>query len=124
MKHITLITALALAPMAGFATPGNGNGIGTGNGQANGRPHLDDAFCPPGLVDRDLACVPPGQAAKYGIGDDIENLEEDIIVELDGRRYGLSTDRTYYRVNDFVYEVDQDTMEIIAFVDAFDALTN
>jgi len=53
--------SLLLLPVAALAEPGQGNGNGRGMivlGEDGWR------FCPPGLADREPACVPPGQARQ------------------------------------------------------------
>lgn len=120
MKLMTLAAALTigLAPVA--AISGN-HSNGNGNGQANGRPFTEDGFCPPGLANRNPPCVPPGQAAKYGVG---ERIVEDYSILENPFDYGLDSDGTYYVYDGFVYQVDENTTEIINLIGAVDAILN
>lgn len=84
--------------------------------------------CPPGLAKKSPACVPPGQAAKqptanhrYDRGD---RLTGDYVRIGDPARYGLDPDRSYYRVGDQVYRVDEDTREVLAVIGALAALAD
>lgn len=73
---------LALAALTGLGTAA----FAQGNGNGNGRPFTENGFCPPGLANKQPACIPPGQAAKYGLGDVIK---EDYTRLTDPERYGL-----------------------------------
>ncbi len=60
-----------LVPPVADAKPGNGRG--------NGNAGAQDGFCPPGLADRDPACVPPGQAG----GNEAHDVEPLQVAERD-----------------------------------------
>lgn len=90
--------------------------------------------CPPGLAKKSPACVPPGQAKKRVTrtdetsrdvtavhreeeeDDDPRYVTSDYIRLEDPTHYDLDPDRTYYRLDDDIYQVDGDTGEILNFV--------
>ena len=115
LSILALTTALALASPA-VANNGKGNGNNGGNPAfgANG-------FCPPGLANRNPPCVPPGQAAKYGIGDRITGDYRRIDDPL---RYGLDDALTYLIVEELIYAVDPDTREVLTIIGLASALLN
>ncbi|MCB1341235.1 MAG: excinuclease ABC subunit A [Pseudooceanicola sp.] len=107
------------------------------------------AGCPPGLAKKSPACVPPGLAKKmddhvrhddrdddhdrfrysdrydevysYRIGD---RLRGDYALIPSPDLYGLDRHGTYYRVGDGVYQVDKDTMEVMAVIGLASRLLN
>ncbi len=111
----TLVIATAAAGLGSMADAGNGKAKGpVKKVQAS-------ANCPPGLAKKNPPCVPPGLAKqRYGVGDRIVG---DYVILRDPRRYGLN-DGTYYRVGDYIYRVDRDTLKVLAFIGAAAALLN
>lgn len=84
--------------------------------------------CPPGLAKKAVPCVPPGQVKKkraqngdfrYNVG---ERIDGDYLSIRDPKRYGLKTDGTYVRSNDYVYQVDRETREVINLIGAIGAI--
>lgn len=149
---VATLLALAVAPMAVLAKPGNpggngnghGNGNGNGNGNSNGSGHSQevtggDHGCPPGLAWRSPACVPPGQA-RHGVTTedwigpittdyregDILTLDDFIqITDLD--RYGLPVlpdGQQYAVIDDTLVRIDSQTYQILQLIRAFAALVN
>lgn len=109
----TLVTAAAtisllLAPLA-EASPKNGRGNGNGNGNGNGA-WASGVHCPPGLADRNPACVPPGQAGR-GEGE-ARRADRDEQGETENRSEELIE----------LAEDDRDGQEALAIVGALTAL--
>ncbi|WP_380055084.1 excinuclease ABC subunit A [Falsihalocynthiibacter sp. SS001] len=78
--------------------------------------------CPPGLAKKNNGCLPPGQAKKiYGRGDRLEG-DYDLIKNPD--RYGLKPGKTYYRLGDYVYQVNRETKEVLDLIGAVSAILN
>lgn len=107
---ILLLAALPLTGTAAFA-----QGAGHGQGASD---------CPPGLAKKSPACQPPGQAKKqyerFEAGDRPSHYER-----LDRpNRYGLSDNNDYVVSNGNVYRINEQTGEIIAFIDALANLTD
>lgn len=76
--------------------------------------------CPPGLAKKHNGCLPPGQAKKlYGRGD---HLRGDYVLIRNPGRYGLNPGATYYRLGDYVYQVDRDTNEVLDLIGAVAAI--
>lgn len=75
--------------------------------------------CPPGLAKKSPACVPPGQAKKYGHthvyhrGDVIESNYQRI---ANPAVYGLDPNLAYYLVADQIYRMDPNTRKVLAIV--------
>ncbi len=119
---LTIATVATLA--AGSAFAGNGNGNGHGN-NGNGAAHAG-ADCPPGLADRDPACVPPGQAKKgvtteewtgYEVGD---HIDRDDFTWIDVENYDLpelEPGERYAIVGDEVIIIDPTTYTVVALID-------
>ena len=103
----TAALALAVAASTAMATPTFAQGKSGG--------------CPPGLAKKNNGCTPPG-LAKGGDRDDRRHIDGDYVLIRDPDRYGLRDGRTYYRLGDEVYLVDEDTREIIEFIGATAAL--
>ena len=95
--------------------------------------------CPPGLAKKSPACVPPGLAKKQGqaprdadrdvvihVGDHIDPgyIGTRYIVVNDPTRYGLDPRYSYYRYDNNVYRVDQETREVLALIGAVSAILN
>ncbi|MGJ8610390.1 MAG: hypothetical protein ACSHWY_04825 [Octadecabacter sp.] len=114
---LPFIAALAvIGPDMALAQNGNGNG----NGKANNA-QGNNGFCPPGLANREPACVPPGQARQFERGD---RLDGDYILIRNPSSYGLRDDRSYYRQGDYVYNVDPDTREVLAVIGLISQILN
>lgn len=78
--------------------------------------------CPPGLAKKHNGCLPPGQAKKvYGRGD---HLQGDYVLIRNPDRFGLNSSATYYRLGDYVYQVDRDTKEVLDLIGAVAAILN
>jgi hypothetical protein len=78
--------------------------------------------CPPGLAKKQNGCLPPGQAKKiYGRGD---YLQGTYVLIKNPDRYGLDPGSTYYRLGDYVYQVDRDTKEVLDLIGAVAAVLN
>ena len=107
---------------------GNGHGNGNGNkGKGNGNVVRVDPVqttgatgCPPGLAKKNPPCVPPGQAKKYAPG----HVVSDYTYIRNPDRYGLSTNGNYVRAGNYVYKVDQNTMEVLNLVGAVADILN
>lgn len=86
--------------------------------------------CPPGLAKKSVPCVPPGQAKKHSAGKDQyryrigDRINEDYIIIRDPNRYGLRTDGTYVQSNDYIYQIDRETREVINLIGAISAVLN
>lgn len=124
---LTIATVATLA--AGGAFAGNGNGNGNGNGHGNNGSHSANAsgiHCPPGLANRDPACVPPGQAKKgvtteewtgYEVGD---HIDRDDFTWIDVENYDLpelEPGERYAIVDDQVIIIDPTTYTVVALLD-------
>ncbi len=107
LAKATAAIALAVAANLALATPT----------LAQGKP----GGCPPGLAKKNNGCMPPG-LAKGGNRDDRRHIDSDYVLIRDPDRYWLRDGRTYYRLGDEVYLVEEDTREIIEFVGAAAAL--
>ena len=110
------------------------------------------AGCPPGLARKSPACLPPGLAKRpyghddrtdrrtsgdhydgfryndrydnvyrYRIGD---RLSGDYILIPAPAQYGLDPNGTYYRADGGVYQVNGDTMEVLAVIGLVSRLLN
>ena len=121
MKTTAIVIALVVGVLPATSFAGNHSNGNNGNGNGNGRPFTEDGFCPPGLANRNPPCVPPGQAAKYGIGDEIEG---NYIILENPFAYGLDADGIYYVFDGFVYEINEDTQDIITLIGAIGAVLN
>jgi hypothetical protein len=69
--------------------------------------------CPPGLAKKDPPCVPPGQAARWNVGDRYEGEWSPV----DWRIFGLprpGSDEQWIRVGDVVLKLDEETRSILA----------
>ncbi len=78
--------------------------------------------CPPGLAKKQNGCLPPGQAKKiYGRGDHIQG---NYVLIRNPDRHGLDPRSTYYRLGDYVYQVDRDTKEVLDLIGAVAAVLN
>jgi hypothetical protein len=78
--------------------------------------------CPPGLAKKQNGCLPPGQAKKiYGRGD---YLRGNYVLIRNPDHYGLNPGATYYRLGDYVYQVDRDTKEVLDLIGAVAAVLN
>ncbi len=76
--------------------------------------------CPPGLARKNNGCLPPGHAKRIlGRGD---YLEGDYTLVRKPGRYGLEPGKTYYRLGDYVYQVDRDTKVVLDQIDAVAAI--
>lgn len=123
-------TGLLAALVLGLAAPVFAEGKGNGQDKKHGKPAVQmhvanpaTGACPPGLAKKNPPCIPPGQAKKhyhYDVGD---RLEGDYILIRDPYRYGLP-DGTYYRLGDYVYQVDSNTLRILAITGLVSALLN
>ena len=87
MKQAFLIAVADALITAAPALAKPGNGHGNGNGMGHGYGHSADMVhsnhgmgttygygqggCPPGLAKKAVPCVPPGQAKKYGLGQQV-----------------------------------------------------
>lgn len=71
--------------------------------------------CPPGLAKKAVPCVPPGQAKHYRVGD---YIKDGFIRIGKPERYGLRRNGHYVKVGDYVYEIDQDTHEVLNLIGA------
>ncbi|MFC3568106.1 hypothetical protein [Paracoccus sp. TOH] len=85
--------------------------------------------CPPGLMKKDRACVPPGQARKHSrhnprVGEYLRAGDYRFIG--DPRRYALEQRRgwDYYRDDDRIYRVDSSTRRILAVLELINAFSN
>lgn len=94
--------------------------------------------CPPGLANKNAACMPPGQYKKidrhhhdgdryerdrdrdhevrYHRYDRGERIRDNYIIIRDPGRYQLDPRRTYYNVDDYVYRVDPDTGAVLDII--------
>ena len=78
--------------------------------------------CPPGLAKKHNGCLPPGQAKKiYGRGD---RLRGNYVLIRNPGRFGLNPNSTYYRLGDYVYQVDRNTKEVLDLIGAVAAVLN
>ena len=78
--------------------------------------------CPPGLAKKHNGCLPPGQAKKiYGRG---EYLRGNYVLIRNPDRYGLRPNLTYYRLGDYVYQVDRETKEVLDLIGAVARVLN
>ena len=71
--------------------------------------------CPPGLAKKSPACIPPGQAKKWGIGDRYDGPWD----RAEWWRYDLPrprTDERWVRVGDVMLRVDEDTRRILDLI--------
>jgi hypothetical protein len=144
MKHMLLIAgALALSIAAPtLAKPGNGHGGGPGNGHGmghgnayaygvNGRPvdvgqgrgqgqGYGVGGCPPGLANKAVPCVPPGQAKKLGLGAQVplgtNLLAYSALPNTVRTRHNLSTNSRYLYENGTVYQVNPRTRTVTRVV--------
>lgn len=90
--------------------------------------------CPPGLAKKANGCTPPGLAKKradmpptarpapLAVYEKGEVISRRYVVIEYPNEYGLDTRRTYYRVGDQVYQVDEDTGEVLALLGAIEDL--
>lgn len=115
----TAILALAIGPATVWA--GNGNNknkikvqrVPSGNNVAVGN-HV--GHCPPGLAKKAVPCVPPGQVKhRYRVGDRIVN---DYLRIDDPYRHGLRRGGYYVRAGDYVYQIDEETHEVLNLMGA------
>lgn len=132
---ITALAATLILPGAAMAKQPNGVTHGpVVQAKAGG--------CPPGLAKKSPACVPPGLAKKqHQGGDRVRHDDRDIhirvgdridphyvgtryIVVNDPTRYGLDPRYSYYRYDNNVYRVDQETREVLALIGAVSAILN
>ena len=126
---ITALAATLALPIAAQAKNDHGP-----KGNAHGQ-HA--SACPPGLAKKDPACVPPGLAKKaYRDSDDHHAhvrvgevldpayIGSRYIVVTDPDRYGLDPRYSYYRIDDNLYRVNQDTREVLALIGAVSAILN
>ena len=140
-KALTLLTAASLAmPMAALADRGNGQGHGNGNvrhQQGNGNGHPVEAAtvrgCPPGLANREPACVPPGQARQgvttgewtgYRVGDVVD---EDRLEWLDLSDYDLPDlpeGQRYAVIDGTVVVLDEENYELLQLIRTAAAVFN
>ena len=86
------LTVLALSAGSALA---DGKGHGDKGHSKKPKAHHATQFCPPGLAKKSPACIPPGQAKKYGYDDDEDRYGRDDRYDGDGRRL-------YYRLGDVV----------------------
>ena len=73
--------------------------------------------CPPGLAKKTPACVPPGQAKKWQVGDRFAERYDPI---RDWRSYRLpqpADGQSWVRVGDVILKVDDDTRRVIEILD-------
>ena len=112
----TVVAATLAAPA--LADPGRGKGHGNGHGHAG--------HCPPGLAKKSPACVPPGQARKWGTRTGEYLRIGDYVVIRDPSRYELERRDgwQYYRDDNNIYRVDRDTQRILAVLNLVRAFTN
>jgi len=113
--RLTLLTLTALTLSIATAP-----GLARDNapGKAYGAGGAGVAHCPPGLAKKSPACVPPGQAKKYGTGDHVDG---EWVLVRDWDRYGLEPPRDglgYYRLGDRLVLADRETREILDFIAA------
>lgn len=117
---------------------GRKHGHGHGHKHKHGHGHDDKHLghyvsrnyrhCPPGLARKTPACVPPGHARKadirYGrkVGDRLR--ANDYVLVRDYRPYDLKRDANwnYYRDDNRIFRVDNDTQQILAIFDLARAL--
>ncbi|WP_422048669.1 hypothetical protein [Shimia sp.] len=71
--------------------------------------------CPPGLAKKAVPCVPPGQVKRYRVGDHING---GFIRIGSPERYGLRRTGHYVKAGDYVYEIDEDTHEVLNLIGA------
>ncbi|GGL62607.1 hypothetical protein [Wenxinia marina] len=131
------------------ANPGNGNGNGPradngpdGAGDANGRPARVEGrllgttpvFCPPGLANRDPACVPPGQvrgddgdrAVWQGWSEGDTAPEGEVVwlePEDDPDLPALPDGQRYAVINGTLVALDAESFEILDLIRATQAVT-
>jgi hypothetical protein len=113
LKHV--IGGLLLATVSAFALTGV-----PGSAQA-GPP--GPGFCPPGLANKNPACMPPGLYKKFYRGDVIPH---DIgFRPIDYRRYDLRPPREGYRyiqIGRDAYLIAEGTRRVIEAINLFDAV--
>lgn len=87
--------------------------------------HIDNQTrnCPPGLAKKSPACVPPGQAKKWGVGDIID--WDNVHIVTQPGYYGLSTpprgDR-YAIIDGQLVRVNRDSGQILSILRLVDAI--
>lgn len=112
-------TALLAAAAPAIAKPGKGHGNPhsiTSRSYHDSQYGYGNGGCPPGLAKKNPSCVPPGQAKKqfaqgqrlpYGYRGftDYDDLPYDL-----RQRYRLDEDDRYIYGEDYLYQVDPQTM--------------
>lgn len=128
MKAMLLIAgALSLGLGApALAKPGNGHGNPHGNayGYGNARIYGENertgygvGGCPPGLAKKSVACMPPGQARKLSVGQQMPRgfanpYAYNQIPDRLRSRYALNRRNNYYYNNGYLYGVNPRTMVV------------
>lgn len=113
LKHV--IGGLLLATVSAFAlasVPGSARAGPPGPG-----------FCPPGLANKNPACMPPGQYKKFHRGDIIPGHID--YRRLDYREYGLRAPREghhYIRIGRDAYLIAEGTQRVIEAINILDAV--
>lgn len=123
MTRLTLLLSAALLTVPALSHASPGNGKGNGNAKVHAAPG-QTAACPPGLAKKSPACVPPGLAKKAypQVGDRID--PDSYILIREPSRYGLDPYYAYYRIDDQVVRVDEETREVLALIGAVSAILN
>ncbi|MEO1949106.1 excinuclease ABC subunit A [Thioclava sp.] len=132
MKRLTQLTLAAA--LGASLLPGAALADGNGHGKwKNDRGHAERNYkgCPPGLAKKNNGCRPPGLAKKSYRHDDErddawrdadhhwrrgDRIIGDYVLIRDPNRYGLNDNRTYWRSNGYVYQVDRQTGEVLALI--------
>lgn len=99
IRTLSIATALSLAL----------SGAALADGKAKGK------HCPPGLQKKTPACVPPGLAKKWGIGDRYDGDYD----KADWRGYRLprpEDGEDWIRVGDAIFKVNDETREILTII--------
>jgi len=79
--------------------------------------------CPPGLAKKG-SCTPPGLRKGPEVVQKGDRLGNDYILIENPSRYGLDPGYVYYRSNDYVYQLDRQTREVLNVIGAVATLLN